>query len=697
MHTRSRTIRTLSCLLTVSAISLATAAPVLNELLVNPVDGDDEREYVEIKAAPGESLDGVTLLEIEGDRDTNRGRVDMARPLDGLSVGTNGLLILGDNYPASCPFPLPAQTAAADLGRAGGSMENQAVTFLLVSGFTGSQGDDLDTDDNGILDVTPWHAVIDGVGWSGGDVSNAVYTDAALTQPSGFPDAATRFPTNHAPNSAAAWYNGDVMRTGIDSYGLTYDANSVSANAPLNAFLTPGEVNFPARRPPIILPTGNQLVMQGDSVSFDILVVPNDGDPVTHLYASDLPPGATFVPQPGNTNGLFNWTSASPSGVYTVTFGAVDIDGTNSLDVTITVQPPPAASRVRINEIFVNPGGADDNREFIEILGIPGAILDGFTFLEIEGDATTGPGRIDAARSLAGLTVGANGLLILGENYSTAPPYPIPADAGVADLNRPGGAMENGSITFLLVTGFTGTAGMDLDLDDDGTMESVPWDSILDGVAWSDGDGGDRLYCPFRLGDNGTPDAASRCGENVDPLSAAAWYFGEVTTTIVDTVGITYDPAASSSNLPPGAALTPGYHNMSCGPGFADLDGDGMGDRWEMDNDLTVGVDDSDGDPDNDDIPNVDEWIMDTRADTSNAMLRVTWMAGAASNISVTFGPSSTARVYTLQYRGQLFGGQAWSNAAGFVDLPGEASQSFLDGIPAGPPVRFYRVKVHYP
>ena len=37
------------------------------------------------------------------------------------------------------------------------------VTHLLVSGFTGANGDDLDTDDDGILDVTPWSAVVDSV------------------------------------------------------------------------------------------------------------------------------------------------------------------------------------------------------------------------------------------------------------------------------------------------------------------------------------------------------------------------------------------------------------------------------------------------------------------------------------------------------------------------------------------------------
>ncbi|MGH7151111.1 MAG: hypothetical protein ACREIU_10450, partial [Planctomycetota bacterium] len=35
------------------------------------------------------------------------------------------------------------------------------VTHLLVSGFTGADEDDLDTDDDGVLDVTPWASVVD--------------------------------------------------------------------------------------------------------------------------------------------------------------------------------------------------------------------------------------------------------------------------------------------------------------------------------------------------------------------------------------------------------------------------------------------------------------------------------------------------------------------------------------------------------
>ena len=42
---------------------------------------------------------------------------------------------------------------------------------------------------------------------------------------------------------------------------------------------------------------------------------------------------------------------------------------------------------------------------------------------------------------------------------------------------------NNDSLTFLLVTGFTGSVGDDLDADNDGTLDSTPWVSLLDAVS----------------------------------------------------------------------------------------------------------------------------------------------------------------------------------------------------------------------
>ena len=63
------------------------------------------------------------------------------------------------------------------------------VTHLLVSGFTGADGMDLDTDDDGVLDVTPWGGLWDGVGLYAGTAFDCAAGDEYLyTDVIGSPD-----------------------------------------------------------------------------------------------------------------------------------------------------------------------------------------------------------------------------------------------------------------------------------------------------------------------------------------------------------------------------------------------------------------------------------------------------------------------------------------------------------------------------
>jgi hypothetical protein len=55
----------------------------------------------------------------------------------------------------------------------------------------------------------------------------------------------------------------------------------------------------------------------------------------------------------------------------------------------------------------------------------------------------------------------------------------------VTDLNPD---INNNSITLLLVTEFSGSVGNDLDTNDDGTLDSTPWTSVLDAITVDDGD-----------------------------------------------------------------------------------------------------------------------------------------------------------------------------------------------------------------
>ena len=84
-------------------------------------------------------------------------------------------------------------------------------------------------------------AIFDAVAWSDGDLNDVVYGGAVLTLASPTPDAATRFPSNNTPRSAAAWFYGELQ--GTNGASLIYDALNVSSNFPFGAILSPGAAN----------------------------------------------------------------------------------------------------------------------------------------------------------------------------------------------------------------------------------------------------------------------------------------------------------------------------------------------------------------------------------------------------------------------------------------------------------------------
>ncbi len=66
---------------------------------------------------------------------------------------------------------------------------------------------------------------------------------------------------------------------------------------------------------------------------------------------------------------------------------------------------------VLLNELYVNPPGPDDNREYVEIRSTTGGVepLSGLALVEINGNPTAA-GVIDSDKRLTGLSTGANGL-----------------------------------------------------------------------------------------------------------------------------------------------------------------------------------------------------------------------------------------------------------------------------------------------
>ncbi|MEM9802196.1 MAG: hypothetical protein AAGA20_17860 [Planctomycetota bacterium] len=168
------------------------------------------------------------------------------------------------------------------------------------------------------------------------------------------------------------------------------------------------------------------------------------------------------------------------------------------------VSDPPTL--LLINEIRVDQPGGDDD-EYFELFTVPAsATLDGLTYLVI-GDSGSNVGVIEAVVDLTGSVSDAGGLFVAAEDTFTL----CPADLETS-LN-----FENGdSVTHLVVEGFSGTNGDDLDTDDDGTLDTTPWTSVLD-VVGLNGDDGRALYAQqlggVDVGPNGTflPAHVFRC------------------------------------------------------------------------------------------------------------------------------------------------------------------------------------------
>lgn len=162
-----RLLKGLLCLALLSATVLTAGvatAVLINEIRIDQ-PGTDVDEYFELMGTPLESLAGLTYLVI-GDGTGACGVIENVIDLSPYSIQADG-------YFAACKSATPALTGYDVVGLTTMNFENSDnVTHVLVSGFSGTNGQDLDTNDDGVLDVTPWTAWIDGIGLDKGTVPN---------------------------------------------------------------------------------------------------------------------------------------------------------------------------------------------------------------------------------------------------------------------------------------------------------------------------------------------------------------------------------------------------------------------------------------------------------------------------------------------------------------------------------------------
>ncbi len=171
----------LALLLSIGLVAFATGAWAQIQITEVRTDmtSTDTDEYFELSGTPGDSLNAYTYIVI-GDGTGACGVVECVVPLTGYAIQADGFFAAAKFYATHVLTGYDA-----DIVSTAYAFENtDNVTHLLVSGWTGTIAQDLDTNDDGTLDVTPWTAIIDGVA-----LVNAAVVTCAGVEYSYYPSA----------------------------------------------------------------------------------------------------------------------------------------------------------------------------------------------------------------------------------------------------------------------------------------------------------------------------------------------------------------------------------------------------------------------------------------------------------------------------------------------------------------------------
>src|SRR5690606_3826527 len=124
----------------------------INEIRIDQPGPFNTNEYFELTGPPGTSLDGLSYLVIGDGPGGNDGVVETVVSLSGQVIAPSGFFLV-----AHAAFGL----APPDLVAGFTFEDRDTVTHLLVVGFAAGAGTDLDLDDDGVLDLTPWAQLVD--------------------------------------------------------------------------------------------------------------------------------------------------------------------------------------------------------------------------------------------------------------------------------------------------------------------------------------------------------------------------------------------------------------------------------------------------------------------------------------------------------------------------------------------------------
>ena len=474
--------------------------------------GDDTDEYVELTGTPGTDLDGVSILVVGGNGVDQNGEIETAINLGGFAIPSSGYFVVAEST-----FALGTADATLDLE----FTDANNKTFLLVYNFDGTVLGDLDSDNDCGIDGLAWDAELDGVSMVDPNATNCTYALAT-----GGPDGL--FSPGHiyvcdASTNPVSW--------GVGTFNPTDEGTAD----------TPGAANSTI--------CGDEPSVCGDgicSADEDFVTCPDDCDD-----------GGSGCPE-FDSRGI----------VYPCTYIFETLDpgccdtwnaGCQSIYNSYCNFEASAPAEISISEIRRDQFSTDTD-EFIEFSGAPGASLDGHALLVIGDGATdAGSGVIETFIPLSGV-LNSDGLALLAR--------PDDFTQGTPDVVWPTSwSIENSdNITVLLVYGYSASeASLDLDVGDDGVIDSPAWIEIVDCVALVETDPsveGELIYCDTTVGPDGTFAPAHvyfDCDLN-------AWAIG-----LIDPVGDTDTPGAFNPGCGSGDPVCVGDYNDDGEIGGADL------------------------------------------------------------------------------------------------------------------------------
>jgi len=331
------------------------------------------------------------------------------------------------------------------------------------------------------------------------------------------------------------------------------------------------------------------------------------------------------------------------SGVYVLLLTASDGSLTNSDTIQVTVQA--AAARVTFfNEpMSTNPGWTADSTW---AFGVPQG-AGGSSGTE---DPTTG----FTGTNVYGYNLAGDYTINLPEKYLTTPTISCSGYTNIVLSFRRWLGVERALYDHAYIRASTnGTTWVEVWANPDANLDDGAWTAVEYDIS-AIADRQTNIYLRWVMGDTDT--SVRYCGWNIDDVQLSGYVAGP-----------------------------------------ADTDGDGIPDFWESGHGLNPSAsnapnDDADGDL----VTDVNEYIADTVPTNGASYLKLNVISNTGPR-SIIFGPSSTGRIYTLQYVDELMPG-VWSNIPEQVDQPGDGtSQDVLSDTNGTPSKRLYRIGVELP